>query len=402
MIKGDKMGYYFNPSSNNIIEYKAFQFEKQTGTLALPLDLQMFAKDSPTGQKTEEPTAKKKNDSRKEGQVAKSQELCTAIMLLALFVLLKFWIGRLGEGLMEVFSESYQKIPSYVNSTEHINPRMIHQLIFDGIILIARLLWPVMLMGIVVAFMSNRIQFQWMVTFKPMKPKLSKINPVSGIKRMFSLRTLMKTFVSIAIVAVISYLVYDTIKDKWKLLFTLYDLSIGQVISLVGDIVLSLGIKVAAVMLVIGVADYIFQKWKNHEEMKMSKKDVEEENKNAEGDPKIKAKRKRKQMEMAMQRMMQAVPKADVIITNPTHYAVAIEYKKDVQDAPVVVAKGTDYLALKIKERAREAGVEIVENRALARMLYNNVEISQEIPPELYQAVAEILAYVYRMKNPAS
>lgn len=384
-------------SGNVRIKYSFNSRNQLQHNLFMPVDLQLFAKDGPTGQKTEKPTSKKIRDSRKEGQVAKSQELSIAVMLLGLFLLLKIWIGVLGKGLLEVFSEAYNKIPQLANKV--LEPIMIHKVFLEFILTLAKLLWPVMLMGVALSFLSNRIQFSWMVTTKPMQPKLSKISPISGFKRMFSLQTLVKTLVSIAKVIVITIIVYNTIKDKWQLLFHVYDMDIGQVIVMIGDIVIDLGIKISVVMMIIGIADYIFQKWKNMQDMMMSKQDIKDEYKNQEGDPQIKGKIRQKQREASQRRMMEAVPQADVIITNPTHYAVAIQYKRDEQSAPIVVAKGTDYLAGKIKEKARESGVEIVENRALARMLYNNVEIDQEIPPELYQAVAEVLAYVYRLKN---
>lgn len=371
----------------------------ESGSYFMPMDLQLFAKDGPTGQKTEKPTAKKIKDSRREGQVAKSQDLSNAIMLLALFILLKVWIGNLGEKMLEIFPESYNKMPDLANTI--LDTVTVSQLFTEFILTLAKLLWPVLLLGVAISFLANRIQFSWMVTTKPMEPKLSKLSPISGFKRMFSVRTLMKTLMSIAIVIVISVIAYNTMKDKWGLLFTIYDMELGQIIAMVGDVVIDLGIKISAVMLVIGIGDYIFQKWKNNQDMMMSKQDIKDEYKNQEGDPQIKGKIRQKQREASQRRMMDAVPQADVIITNPTHYAVAIQYKRELQSAPIVVAKGTDYLAGKIKEKARENGVEIVENRALARMLYNNVEIDQEIPPELYQAVAEVLAYVYRLKNTA-
>lgn len=368
--------------------------------LSMPLDLQLFAKDGPTGQKTEKPTAKKIKDSREEGQVPKSQDLTNAISLLVLFVLMKFTVGMMGSNMADSFTEFYNKIPDCVD--RELNSLQIYDWMFQAVLHIGKIIWPILLVGVAIAFLSNRLQFSWKVTTKPMKPKLSKISPLSGIKRMFSLRTLVKTGVSIATIIIIVILVYTTIKDKWHLLFNILDMDIGQVLALVGDVVIGLGIKIAVLMIVIGLLDYAFQKWKNTQDMMMSKQDVKDEFKNSEGDPQIKSKIKQKQMEVSRRRMMGAVPQADVVITNPTHYAVAIQYKRDIQSAPVVVAKGTDYLAAKIKEKAKESGVEIVENRALARMLYNNVEIDQEIPPELYQAVAEVLAYVYRLKNPAS
>ena len=330
--------------------------------LAMELDLQLFAKDGPTGQKTEKPTAKKIKDSRDEGQVAKSQELSTAILLLALFAILKIAIGYMGEGMMESFPEFFNKIPYY--ATKEIEIKEFGQLMLDAFIILLKVSWPVFAMGIVVSFLANCLQFKWHVTMKPMKPKMSKISPISGFKRMFSVQTLMKTIVSIAKVVVIFYIVYSTIKDQWAFLFNVYDMSLTQVIGFVGELAISLGLKISAVMLVIGFVDFIFQKWKNTQDMMMSKQDIKEEYKNQEGDPQIKSKIKQKQREVSQRRMMESVPKADVIITNPTHYAVAIRYDTDVASAPVVVAKGTDYLAQKIKEIAKEASVEIVENRA--------------------------------------
>lgn len=168
---------------------------------------------------------------------------------------------------------------------------------------------------------------------------------------------------------------------------------------LIGTIVINTGLKIAFAELIVGFADYIYQKWKFKEDMKMTKQEVKDEYKNTEGDPQIKGQQRAKMREASRRRMMQDVPNADVVITNPTHLAVALKYDAGTAQAPVVLAKGADYLALQIKEKAKEADVEIVENKPLARMLYANVEIGEEIPPELYQAVAEILAAVYRLKN---
>ena len=363
-------------------------------------DLQMFAKDGPTGQKTEKPTAKKIKDSRKEGQVAKSQDFSNAVSLLAVFVLMKVWVGHMGLDMLGSFQLAYNKIPDVLD--HELTDITVHQWFMECILFLFKVLWPIFLVAVAIVFISSRIQFTFKITKKPMQPKLSKLNPLSGIKRMFSLQTLVKTGVSIAVVFVITVVVYSTIKDKWALLYSVYDMELLQVIHMIGDIVIDLGIKISAVMIVIGIVDFIYQKWKNMQDMMMSKQDIKDEFKNSEGDPQIKSKIKQKQMEASRRRMMDSVPQADVIITNPTHYAVAIRYDRTMQDAPVVIAKGTDYLAGKIKEKARECHIEIVENRALARMLYHNVEIDQEIPPELYQAVAEVLAYVYRLKNSAS
>lgn len=363
----------------------------------MELDLQLFAKDSPTGEKTEAPTDKKIEDSRKEGQVAKSQELNTAIMLLVGFLLLKVWCGILGNQFLALFPESLGKIKDY--DTVMSDAASISALINEFSLDMLRILAIPLAVMFVAAFLSYRFQFSWKVTTKPLQPKMNKISPISGMKRLFSVQTLVRTLVSIAKIAVIIWVVYDEIKDQWNMLLDIYDYELGQTIGIIGNIVINLGIKISVIMLVIGLADYIFQRWKNRQDMMMSKKDIQDEMKNTEGDPQVKGRMRQKMREASNRRMMEDVPKADVIITNPTHYAVAIQYNPPEQTAPVVLAKGTDYLAGKIKNLAREEGIEIVENRALARMLYSNCEVGDEIPQELYQAVAEVLAYVYRIRG---
>ena len=364
--------------------------------LYLPLNLQMFA-DSSNGEKTEEPTQKKIEDSRKEGQVPKSTELNTAVLLLAFFISLKFGCGWIGNRLIAVFKNAFGKFDRYTSMT--VDSMSGHQLVVEfGLFMLVTLV-PVMIVAVVISFLSNRVQFTWKVTFKPMEPKLSKISPMSGLKRIFSSRTLIQFLMALLKIAVISYVVYDTLKEQWGLLFRFFDMSLFEGVSVIGNLVINLGIKIAVYLLIISFIDLFYQRWKNHKDNMMSKQDVKDEYKNQEGDPQIKGRIRRKQREMAQQRMMQSVPEADVIITNPTHYAVAIQYNRAIQDAPHVVAKGADYLAGKIKEVAKENDIEIYENKALARILYNNVEIGEEIPPELYQAVAEVLAYVYKIKN---
>lgn len=198
---------------------------------------------------------------------------------------------------------------------------------------------------------------------------------------------------------VIGIVVYVTIKDKLHYLFTLYDITLNAAIGLIGDVILELGMKISALFLVVGILDFFYQKHKFKEDMKMTKQEIKDEFKNSEGDPQVKGQIKRKMQEASRRRMMQALPEADVVITNPTHFAVALKYEENAGKAPVVLAKGADYLAQQIKEKARECKIEIVENKPLARILYNNVDIGAEIPPELYQAVAEVLAYVYTVKN---
>ena len=200
-------------------------------------------------------------------------------------------------------------------------------------------------------------------------------------------------------VALILYVAYTSIKDHQNELFLVYDIPLLQVVLLVGTIVIDTGLKIALVYIFIGIADFVYQKHKFKEDMKMTKQEVKDEFKNTEGNPEIKGRQRSKMREASQRRMMQSLPSADVVITNPTHYAVAIKYDAQQHSAPVVLAKGEDFLAQRIKEVAKENHVEIVENKPLARMLYANVDVGQEVPPELYQAVAEVLAFVYSLRE---
>lgn len=366
----------------------------------LDLDLQMFAKEGPGGEKTEDATSQKLKDVRNEGNVAKSREIPTAATLLVLYVCLRFMMGFIGEGLLGTFSEYYTLIPRYVEYG--IDVSSFSLLMTKTILNMVLLMAPFLGLGFILAFFSDSLQFKFKVTTKPLEPKLSKINPISGFKRMFSLTTLVELLKSIIKVVAISYIVYDMFLEHQNDLFLLYDLSIENSLLLMYEIVLELCLKVFLLFCVIGAADFMYQKWKFKEDNKMTKQEVKDEFKNQEGDPKVKGQQRRRMQQASQRRMMAAIPEADVVITNPTHFAVALSYKAGQGQAPIVVAKGADFLAGRIKDIARESHVEIVENKPLARMLYYNVDLGAEIPPELYQAVAEVLAYVYRLQNKVS
>ena len=368
--------------------------------LRLEYDLQFFAKDGPGGEKTEVPTAKKLNDARKEGQVAKSKEIITALMLLALFVVIKFYIGNLGQQMIECFSEFYDLSGKIIGNSEY-GMRMVDAtgVVSLGLTTVLNMIVPFIALAVVIAILGNALQQKWMVTTKPLQPKLSKISPISGLKRMFNVKQLFEVGKSVAMIAVMSYVIYTTVKDKLGVLYTFYNISLYEALEIVGDIIVDLGIKISAVFLVIGFVDLIYQRHKFKEDMKMTKQEVKDEFKNTEGDPQVKGQIRRRMQQVSRRRMMEALPQADVVITNPTHFAVALKYEANKGQAPVVIAKGADYLAFDIKAKAKEYGIEIVENKPLARILYNNVEIGAQIPPELYQAVAEVLAFVYSLKN---
>ena len=368
--------------------------------LIFSYDLQYFAKDGPGGEKTEPATDKKKQDARKEGQVAKSRELGSAVSLFALFLVLKFYVGNLGASFLECFSTSYRYIPDMVKLVNgDISISDLTGVINEFIKMMLLMMLPFLIVAVVVGIVVELIQVKWQPTAKPLQPKLSKLNPLNGIKRLFSVDKLMDLLKALIKLIIIGYMAYSTLKDEVNQLFLLYDMELIGAINLFGNIVINLALKVSAVYLIIGILDYAYQRWKFYDDLKMTKQEVKDEWKNAEGDPAVKGKQKQRMQEASRRRMMQQIPTADVVITNPTHFAVALKYDTSVAKAPYVVAKGEDFLAARIKEEAAKYNIEIVENKPLARMLYYNVELGTEIPPELYSAVAEILAVIYNKKE---
>ena len=370
--------------------------------LLLSYDLQFFAKEGPGGEKTEEPTSKRLDDARKKGQVAKSKEIGSAASLLTFFVMLNFLLAWLRVGFQEYFAETYNAIPNAARMYDGAFPRNNISLIVNRMILKMFLyMGPFLVVGLVVAIVTGVAQVGWKPTAEPMKPTFSKMNPISGLKKIISKESLFNLGIAILKVALISLVVYNYLLGREESIFLLYDIPLAQAIVMMGDIVVQMGLRIAAIYMVIAVIDFVYQKRKFHEDMKMTKQEVKDEMKDDEGDPQIKAKQRQRMREASQRRMMQELPKADVVITNPTHFAVAIRYEALENPAPVVLAKGADFLAERIKKTAKENDIEIVENKALARMLYANVEIGEMIPPELYKAVAEVLAFVYHLKGKA-
>jgi flagellar biosynthetic protein FlhB len=365
--------------------------------VTLRYNLQFFAEG---GDKTEPATEKKLSDARKEGQVAKSREIANGLGLLGTFVILKVWAGYAGKQFLTIFSVIYEMIPDVVVFWNGDMPsREIAVVVRQVLLKILTMIAPILAVGFLIAFLSDVIQVGWKPTSKPMQPKLSKLNPASGIKKIFSVNSLVELVKSIAKIGLIAYISYGFIVKKLTILFNLYDMTLMEGIQTAADLVISLGIRISAVYMIIAAADFAYQKIKFAKDMRMTKQEIKDEYKQSEGDPQIKGKIKQKMQEASRRRMMQSLPQADVVITNPTHFAVAIKYDSNVADAPIVIAKGEDYMAAKIKEAARSYDIEIVENKPLARMLYANVDVGQAIPPELYQAVAEVLAYVYHLKG---
>lgn len=376
-----------------MLENRGFDFE---------FDLQWFAKDGPGGEKTEPATAKKLREAREDGKVAKSKELTSAFDLIVLFLVLKIFVSYVAENFVNMFTFIYKKIPDYVSDNiGGMTAQSATGLMSMVLLRILEMCLPFFVFGMAITIIISILQVGWKVTGKPLKPKGDKFNPINGFKRMFSKDSVFELLMSILKIALIGYVAYTSIKDEANNIFILYEIPLMQAILLCGTIIIDTGFKISLVYLVVGIADFVYNKWKFNEDMKMTKQEVKDEYKNTEGNPEIKGKQRQRMRDASRKRMMQDVPKADVVITNPTHLAVAVKYDAETARAPIVLAKGEDFLAQKIKEAAREHHVEIVENKPLARMLYANVDIGQEIPPELYQAVAEVLAMVYNMKNKA-
>lgn len=363
-------------------------------------NLQLFAKDGPGGEKTEPATEKKLEDARKEGQVAKSSEIINGIFLVALFATMKFICSFMGENFVNVFTSTYAKISTFSSTNgSEMNYVTLYNLSKDFVITFIKTCAPIMLGALAIGVIGNVAQVKWKITAKPLMPKFNKLNPISGFKRIFSKQSLINLLKSVGIVVISMVMVYQTFIGQKAELFNLYEVPLTQAIIIIGNSIFSIGLKISLFYLIIGIVDLIYQKRKFSQDMMMTKQEIKDEYKNEEGDPQVKGQIRNRMRQASQRRMMKSVPEADVVITNPTHFAVAIKYDSKVAEAPVVLAKGADYLAQKIKEIARENQIQIHENKPLARALYNSVEVGEQIPQELYQAVAEVLAVIYGAKE---
>jgi flagellar biosynthetic protein FliR/FlhB len=243
------------------------------------------------------------------------------------------------------------------------------------------------------------MQSGFILTGEPLKPDFKKLSIISGFKKIFSMRSTVDLLKNLAIITTIAYVAYDYIKSNYLVIMNYGSLRIDAILGVFGKLVIDIFFKIAIIMLIISIIDYAYQRYKHNKELKMSVQEIKEEYKQQEGDPLIKSKIRQKQREMASSRMMQQVPDATVVITNPTHIAIAIKYEQGGEGAPIVVAIGADNVAIKIKEVASENGIPIIENKPLARLIYSELEIGSEIPADMYQAVAEILALVYKLNK---
>lgn len=349
---------------------------------------------SDDSQKTEEPTARKLDEARKRGQVVQSREITSWAMLFTATVIIVMMGPRIMQNLSDVFVR--------LLSTAHdipTDPMGMEMAVGDLMIAVLAQLALPFLAFIVVAILANLMQTGPLLTTEPMKPSLSKISILKGIERLFSMKSLVEFIKGIAKMIVVGVAAYMAMAPYFDGVEHFSGQEVSHALEDMEHLFIKMMIAALIVLFIIAALDYLFQRYSFMQSMKMSKQEMKEEFKQTEGDPLVKGKLRQLREQRARQRMMQAVPEADVVITNPTHYAVALKYDSANMSAPVMVAKGADLIALKIKEIAKENKVTIVENAPLARSLFESMEIDDVIPADYYKAVAEVISYVFRLKG---
>ena len=354
-----------------------------------------MAEDASIDQKTEEPSAKRIQEAKERGNFAHSRELTSAFVLL--FAILAFAMAGAfsTRHLMATWHNLFTRIhiiqPNLADMRELLMWAM-----DNSFVILSPILFAIMVGGVIANLVqTGGIRF----SMHPLLPRFHKMNPWNGFKRIFSRIALMELFKSIFKITLISVIAYITIQGRFDEVPPLVGKSVGQILIFMGEVMLEIMIKVLVAMIFLAFLDYIFQRFTYLKNLRMTKQEVKDERKDTEGNPQIKQRVRNAQMEMMKRRMMSAVPEADVVITNPTHISVAIQYDHENSDAPMVVAKGKGVIAEKIRELAKEHNIPLIEDKSLARLLYKTVDIGQMIPAHLYKAVAEILAYVYRLKG---
>jgi flagellar biosynthetic protein FlhB len=350
-----------------------------------------------TDQKTEQPTRRKLKKAREKGQIARSREIPAAAVLMGV-VLMLYYFGK--DFFHTLQNEMYYLLNLHVPCIpQDIKPNHLTTLFWDVTMQTSAVIGPILVGVLGISVFSNVLQGGLAFSTNSLKLKPEKLNPKNGIKKIFSKNGLVELIKSLVVVTMVSIITYKVIASHLSLYPRLVLMNHEKILYWIASICFNVLIRIAFLMVLVAIADYCFQKYRFKEQMKMSKKEVKEEYKEMEGDPTTKGRIRRIQRQMARRRMMAEVPNADVIITNPTHYAVALSYKMDSMEAPKVIAKGVGFLAQKIKELALQHGIPQVENKPLAQALYKSVEIGEYIPAHLYRAVAEILAYIYKAKT---
>jgi flagellar biosynthetic protein FlhB len=341
-------------------------------------------------EKSEQPTDKRKREARKKGTVTKSVDLISAAVFMAIMVAIP---GVMAKG-FQGFTHGFRSAVGV--STNDFSLAKVDQVTRAALLPMLPPLITITVIAMTVGLIGNFAQVGFSLSGEAMKPNFNKINPVNGLKRLFGKAAIFDLFKSLIKLFVFSWMVYSSIRDHWGEIGMIWSLTPIQSLSVIGGLVRTILMRVGIAWIVLAIADYMFQKKQTNSQLMMTKEEVRQEMKDAESSPEMKGARMRMARQFSKMRLSQAVAEADVIITNPTHFAVAIKYESSKNHAPVVVAKGVDHLAMRIRELAKEAKVPIVENRPLARALHKQCEVGDFVPRELFQSVAEVLAYVYR------
>jgi flagellar biosynthesis protein FlhB len=344
-------------------------------------------------EKTEQATPKKREQAREKGQVAKSQDAASVGVLLASLIF--FWFGA--SGMIEKMMLLAKRLLTQ-SSRFNVDINNIQSLLISVIYDTFAIVLPLFLTVFLIALIVNYLQVGFVISVESIQPKFSKLDPIKGFGKLFAMRSLVELVKNVSKISIVGFIVYISIKGEIENFIPLIDQSVWGIMIYIGEVAFKIVLKVCLVLIIITVLDYIYQKWEFEENLKMSKQEVKDEFKQTEGNPLIKARIKRIQRDAARKRMMASVPEADVVITNPTHLAVALRYDQSSASAPKVVAKGAGFIAENIRDIARKNNVAIVNNKPLARVLYKTVEVDEMVPTNLYKAVAEVLAFVYNMK----
>lgn len=346
------------------------------------------------GDKTEAATPRRRQQAAEQGQVARSQDLVAAALVVGGMILLNhFGMGIVG-AIRLLMVES-------IESLSQVNDAAPAEQLGRGLIISGRALLPLMSGLVVIALAGNLMQVGLKFNPERLQPNLSALNPIRGAGRIFSFRDPMRFIMSLAKLSLISFVAWTALKDRVPLIITAQGMSHQQVFLLGAQVIYAVALRIGVALLVLAILDFAWQKWKHERDLRMTKQEVKDEMRSMEGDPKIKQRRKQIALQIASKRLKRDVPTADVVVTNPTEYAVALKYDVDAMHAPRVIAKGQGEIAARIRQLAIEAGVPILERKPLARALYKLVEVGQEIPEQFYSAVAEILAYVYELTGKA-
>jgi flagellar biosynthetic protein FlhB len=358
---------------------------------ALPFDLQLFA-----GEKTEPATDKRRQEARESGNIAKSQDLEGVVVMLVAVIALSYYGG-------EMFMTMGHFMKYHLGSmlSTELTPLKSSQLLTESFIICVKCLGPFLLWICIAAIVGNVFQVGWVLTFEPFVPNLDRFDPFAKIENLMTWQAFSELVKSVTKVVLVSYIPYTTLLREMPMFLRFIQIDPMKAMTILGEILFYMALKILLLLLVLGVLDYYYQEWRWEENLKMSHEDIKEEYKQREGDPKVKAKIRERQRKAATRRMMEEVPKATVVVTNPTHIAVALKYEPNGTSAPLVLAIGSGVIAQKIKEIAKEHGVPVIENKPLAQALHKVVDVGDEIPTELFEAVAQILAQVYTI-NPQS